>query len=217
MIQILIVEDERPIANLIRMSLRRAGYCCHCAFDGQEALAMTEKSSYDLVLLDVMLPGIDGFTLAEYICPKQIPVIFITAKASVMDRVKGLRMGAEDYLVKPFDVLELLARVEVVLRRYHKLDARIEVGGLVIDTLSMTVTREEQEIRLTKTEYDLLLLFARNPRIALYRETIYERVWNEEFPYGSKAVDLHIQRLRKKVGWEHCLKAVNKVGYRLEV
>ena len=96
MIQILIVEDERPIANLIRMSLRRAGYCCHCAFDGQEALAMTEKSSYDLVLLDVMLPGIDGFTLAEYICPKQIPVIFITAKASVMDRVKGLRMGAED-------------------------------------------------------------------------------------------------------------------------
>ncbi len=217
MIQILIVEDERPIANLIRMSLRRAGYCCHCAFDGQEALAMTEKSSYDLVLLDVMLPGIDGFTLAEYICPKQIPVIFITAKASVMDRVKGLRMGAEDYLVKPFDVLELLARVEVVLRRYHKLDARIEVGGLVIDTLSMTVTRAEQEIRLTKTEYDLLLLFARNPRIALYRETIYERVWNEEFPYGSKAVDLHIQRLRKKVGWEHCLKAVNKVGYRLEV
>lgn len=217
MIQILIVEDERPIANLIRMSLRRAGYCCHCAFDGQEALAMTEKSSYDLVLLDVMLPGIDGFTLAEYICPKQIPVIFITAKASVMDRVKGLRMGAEDYLVKPFDVLELLARVEVVLRRYHKLDARIEVGGLVIDTLSMTVTRAEQEIRLTKTEYDLLLLFARNPRIALYRETIYERVWNEDFPYGSKAVDLHIQRLRKKVGWEHCLKAVNKVGYRLEV
>lgn len=217
MIQILIVEDEHPISNLIRMSLRRAGYCCHCAFDGQEALTMTEKNSYDLILLDVMLPGIDGFTLAEYICPKQIPVIFITAKASVMDRVKGLRMGAEDYLVKPFDILELLARVEVVLRRYHKLDARMEIGGLVIDTLSMTVTREDQEIRLTKKEYDLLLLFARNPRIALYRETIYERVWNEDFPYGSKAVDLHIQRLRKKVGWEHCLKAVNKVGYRLEV
>lgn len=217
MIQILIVEDEHPISNLIRMSLRRAGYCCHCAFDGQEALTMTEKNSYDLILLDVMLPGIDGFTLAEYICPKQIPVIFITAKASVMDRVKGLRMGAEDYLVKPFDILELLARVEVVLRRYHKLDARMEIGGLVIDTLSMTVTRDEQEIRLTKKEYDLLLLFARNPRIALYRETIYERVWNEDFPYGSKAVDLHIQRLRKKVGWEHCLKAVNKVGYRLEV
>lgn len=217
MIHILIVEDERPISDLIRMSLRRAGYCCHSAFDGLEALELIEKNSYDLVLLDVMLPGMDGFSLAEYICPREIPVIFITAKASVMDRVTGLRMGAEDYIVKPFDILELLARVEVVLRRYRKLNSRIEVGGLVIDTVSMTVYRGTEDIRLTKKEYDLLLLFARNPRVALYRETIYERVWNEDFPYGSKAVDLHIQRLRKKVGWEHCLKAVNKVGYRLEV
>ena len=216
MIQILIVEDEKPISTLIRMSLKRAGYVCDCAYDGLEALDLLEKKCYDLILLDVMLPQIDGFSLMEYIRPMGIPVIFLTAVNTVMDRVKGLRMGAEDYIVKPFEVLELLARVEVVLRRYNKTGAIINVGGLAIDTVAMTVVGPEGEIKLTKKEYDLLLLFARNPNVALYRETIYERVWNEEFPYGSKTVDLHIQRLRKKVGWEKCLKAVNKVGYRLE-
>ncbi len=162
-----------------------------------------------------MLPQIDGFELMEYIRPTGTPVIFITAKDSVGDRVKGLRMGAEDYIVKPFEVLELLARVDVVLRRYSKTSGVIEIGGLTIDTRAMIVRRGGEIIALTKKEYDLLLLFARNPGIALYRETIYERVWNEEFPYGSKTVDLHIQRLRKKVGWEDRLVAVNKVGYRL--
>lgn len=217
MIHILIAEDEKPISNLIRISLKRAGYGCSCAFDGLEALNLIEKQRFDLILLDIMLPGIDGFSLMEYIRPMEIPVIFITAMNSVMDRVKGLRMGAEDYIIKPFEVLELLARVEVVLRRYNKTADRIEIGGLTIDTAAMTVTKQGEEINLTKKEYDLLLLFARNPNIALYRETIYERVWNEDYPYGSKTVDLHIQRLRKKVGWEKLLKAVNKVGYRLEV
>ena len=216
MIHILIVEDEKPISNLLCMSLKRAGYACDCAFDGVSALNQLEQQCYDLILLDIMLPQIDGLSLMEYIRPKGIPVIFITAMNAVMDRVKGLRMGAEDYIVKPFEVMELLARVEVVLRRYNKTAGRIEIGGLAIDTVAMTVLREDEEIKLTKKEYDLLLLFARNPNVALYRETIYERVWNEEFPYGSKAVDLHIQRLRKKVGWEKLLKAVNKVGYRLE-
>ena len=164
-----------------------------------------------------MLPQVDGFELMEYIRPLEIPVIFLTAKASVSDRVKGLRLGAEDYIVKPFEVIELLARVDVVLRRYRKCDMIIEVGGLRIDTGSMQVWRGGEEVNLTRTEYELLLLFARNPRRAMYRETIYERVWGEEYPFGSKAVDLHVQRLRKKVGWEHQLQAVNKVGYRLEV
>ena len=216
MIHILIVEDEKPISDLIRMSLKRAGYTCDCAFDGVQALNCLEKQSYDLILLDIMLPQIDGFSLMEYIRPIGIPVIFLTAVNGVMDRVKGLRMGAEDYIVKPFEVLELLARVEVVLRRYNKTAELIEVGGLTIDTVAMTVLKDGAEVKLTRKEYELLLLFARNPRVALYRETIYERVWNEEFPYGSKTVDLHIQRLRKKVGWENRLKAVNKVGYRLE-
>ena len=164
-----------------------------------------------------MLPEIDGFELMEYIRPMKVPVIFLTAKSAVKDRVKGLKLGAEDYIVKPFEVIELLASIDVVLRRYQKTDMVLEIGGLKIDTRSMQVWRDEAEISLTKTEYELLLLFARNPRRALYRETIYERVWGEPYPFGSKAVDIHIQRLRKKTGWETCLRAVNKIGYRLEV
>ena len=217
MINILIVEDEKPISNLIRLSLTKEGYHCVCVFDGAAAADLLDRSKFDLILLDVMLPQVDGFELMEYIRPLEIPVIFLTAKASVADRVKGLRLGAEDYIVKPFEVIELLARVDVVLRRYRKCDMIIEIGGLRIDTGSMQVWRGEEEINLTRTEYELLLLFARNPRRAMYRETIYERVWGEEYPFGSKAVDLHVQRLRKKIGWEHQLQAVNKVGYRLEI
>lgn len=215
MIRILIVEDEKPIAELIRLSLRKAGYFCTCVYDGHAAANLLTSDSFDLILLDVMIPGPDGFELMEDIRPTGTPVIFITARSSVDDRVHGLRMGAEDYIVKPFEVLELLARVDVVLRRYHKTDSVLEIGGLTIDTEAMLVSRSSSDIALTRKEYDLLLLFARNPGIALYRETIYERVWHEEFPFGSKTVDLHIQRLRKKVGWEKQLVAVNKVGYRL--
>ncbi len=217
MIQILIVEDEPPISNLIRLSLSKEGYACTCAPDGAQAADLLERGRYDLILLDVMLPEIDGFELMEYIRPMEIPVIFLTAKNAVADRVRGLRAGAEDYIVKPFEVVELLARVDVVLRRYRKNGAVLRVGGLEIDTCAMQVMRDGVEIALTKKEYDLLLLFARNPRRALFRETIYERVWGEEYQYGSKTVDLHVQRLRKKVGWEARLQAVNKVGYRLEV
>lgn len=217
MIEILIVEDEKPISNLIRLSLSKQGYVCTCVYNGAEAADLLETHRYDLVLLDVMLPEIDGFELMEYIRPMEIPVIFITAKNAVSDKVKGLRAGADDYIVKPFEIVELLARVDVVLRRYKKTETVLRVGGLEIDTYAMQVRRDELAISLTKKEYDLLLLFAQNPHRALYRETIYERVWGEEYQYGSKTVDLHVQRLRKKLGWEHALQAVNKVGYRLEV
>lgn len=217
MIEILIIEDEKPISNLIRLSLSKQGYVCTCVYNGAEAADLLETHRYDLVLLDVMLPEIDGFELMEYIQPMEIPVIFITAKNAVSDKVKGLRAGADDYIVKPFEIVELLARVDVVLRRYKKTETVLRVGGLEIDTYAMQVRRDELAISLTKKEYDLLLLFAQNPHRALYRETIYERVWGEEYQYGSKTVDLHVQRLRKKLGWEHALQAVNKVGYRLEV
>ncbi|MCI8448539.1 MAG: response regulator transcription factor [Eubacterium sp.] len=217
MIHILIAEDEKPISNLIKLSLKNAGYSCDCAFDGGEAADMIEENNYDLILLDIMLPDIDGFELMEYIRPLEIPVIFITAKNSVQDKVKGLRMGAEDYIVKPFEIIELLARIDVVLRRYHKADDIIKIAGLMIDTKSRKVTRGGIEIALTPKEYELLLLFAQNPNTALYRETIYERIWEKEFVYGSKAVDLHIQRLRRKAHLEKELQAVNKVGYRFEV
>ena len=217
MINILIVEDEKAISNLMTMSLKRTGYNCTCVYNGADAADMLEKKRFDLVLLDVMLPGVDGFTLMEFIRPKEIPVIFITAKNSLDDRVRGLRMGAEDYIVKPFDVLELIARVDVVLRRFNKTESLMKIGGLEIDTEGMRVTKNGSEISLTPKEYEILLLFVHNPGVALYREIIYERVWNEDFPFGSKTVDLHIQRLRKKVGWENKIRAVNKVGYRLEV
>lgn len=214
---ILIVEDEKAISNLIRLSLSKEGYACTCAYDGIQAADLIEKNRYDLILLDIMLPGFDGFELMDYIRPMEIPVIFITAKNNVNDRVKGLRAGAEDYIVKPFEIVELLARVDVVFRRYHKAETVLSVADLEIDTSSRQVKRNGEEVHLTPKEYDLLLLFAQNPRRAMYRETIYERVWGAEFQYGSKTVDLHVQRLRKKAGLDKQLKAVSKVGYRLEV
>lgn len=217
MIKILIVEDEKPIANLIKLSLTKGGYFCQCVHDGAAAVDLIDTNVYDLILLDVMLPEIDGFTLMEYIAPLEIPVIFITAKNATEDRVKGLRMGAEDYIVKPFEIIELLARVDVVLRRNKKTSSFINIAGLTIDVRSMRVKRGADEIHLTRKEFDLLLLFVNNPDMALYRETIYERVWGGDMEIGSKTVDLHVQRLRKKVKWNKELQAVNKVGYRLGV
>lgn len=215
MIRVLIVEDEKPISDLIKLSLTKAGYSCTCTYDGTTAANILEEEHFDLALLDVMLPEVSGFELMEYIQPTGTPVIFITAKNSVDDRVKGLRMGAEDYIVKPFEVMELLARVEVVLRRYQKTEDLLTVGELTIDMRSLQVQRNGETILLTKKEWDLMLLFAQNPGAALYRETIYERVWGGEYPVGSRVVDLHIQRLRKKIGWEDKLQTVNRVGYRL--
>lgn len=216
MIRILVVEDEMAISNLIAVNLRKAGYVCECVFDGMAAADALEATRYDLVLLDVMLPKVDGYELMNYIAPMEIPVIFLTAKASVTDRVKGLRLGADDYLTKPFEIIELLARVESVLRRYHKTESTIAEGDLVIDTASRTVRRGEETINLTKKEFELLLLFVRNKNIALYRETIYERIWGGDYMGDSRTVDLHVQRMRKKVGWEDRIVPVYKVGYRLE-
>lgn len=217
MIQILVVEDEKPISELLRLSLTKAGYGCVCAYDGVEAADRIETEIFDLILLDVMLPGISGFELMDYIRFTGTPVIFITAKNAVSDRVKGLRMGAEDYIVKPFEILELLARVEGVLRRHGKLETVIRVGGLEINTLSMTVTRDRTEIPLTRKEYEILLLFARNPGIVLYKSTIYERIWGSEYPDSTRTVELHVQRMKKKVGWNDRIKPVFAMGYRLEV
>lgn len=198
MIRILIVEDEKPISNLIRLSLTKAGYHCTCVYDGNAAVDKLDREIFDLILLDIMLPGANGFELMDYIRPLGIPVIFLTAVNSVNNRVRGLKMGAEDYVIKPFEIVELLARVEVVLRRYNKMIQHLHAAGIDIDTVSMTVKRDDEEIPLTNKEYELLLLFARNPGIALYKETIYERVWGGEYVPGSRTVELHIQRMRKK-------------------
>ncbi|HIR64123.1 MAG TPA: response regulator transcription factor [Candidatus Faecousia faecigallinarum] len=217
MIRILIVEDEKPIANLIDWNLTSCGYACQKAYDGLTAADLILENTYDLVLLDIMLPGIDGYSLLEQIKPTGTPVIFLTAKGSVADRVQGLRAGADDYLTKPFEVVELLARVESVLRRVGKSNNRIQIGDVVIDQTSMQATKGGVPVPLTKKEFELLLLFARNQNIALFRQTIYERVWESDYLGDSRTVDLHVQRLRKKLGWQDKLVAVYKVGYRLEV
>ncbi len=217
MIKILIVEDEAPISNLISMSLEKAGYQCECVFDGMEAADRLEEEHYDLVLLDIMLPKVDGYELMEYIQPMGIPVIFLTAKSNVEDTVKGLEMGAEDYLTKPFEIVELLARVEVVLRRYNKKEQYLRVEDVEVDTRSRTVKKDKKMVRLTNKEYELLLMFIKNKNIALFRDVIYERIWEKDYTGESRTVDLHVQRLKRKLGWEEKIKTIYKIGYRLEV
>ncbi|MDE6881664.1 MAG: response regulator transcription factor [Lachnospiraceae bacterium] len=217
MIKILIVDDEKPICDLIDMNLSAAGYFCVAVQDGLAAIEAVEKNNFDLVLLDIMLPGADGYDVMEYIRPFKVPVIFISAKHEVKDRVRGLKLGADDYLIKPFDVTELLARVEAVLRRYNKTDKVIMLGDVEIDMEARRVTRSGSPVSLTSKEFDLMLLFVENRNVALFRENLYERVWDDEYFANSRTLDLHVQRLRKKLGWEKNLVAVYKVGYRLEL
>jgi len=216
MLKILIAEDEEAIANLIRINLKKAGYACECAYDGEEAANFMENGNYDLLLLDIMLPKISGYELMDYAKTLGLPVIFITAMSSINNKVVGLRMGAEDYITKPFEIVELLARVETVLRRYHKIGKVIKVLDVEIDLTSRIVLQNGKQVLLTLKEYELLLFFARNQNIALYREVIYEKVWEKEYTGDSRTVDLHVQRLKKKLGWEGHICAVYKIGYRLE-
>ncbi len=215
MIKILIAEDEEPIANLIRMNLMKVCYKCTWASDGVKAADLMMEENFDLLLLDIMLPGYNGYELMEYAKRLNLPVIFLTALGSTEHKVKGLKMGADDYLPKPFEIVELLARVESVLRRYRKSENILIVEGVTIDVSSHTVLCKGEEVNLTPKEFELLLLFARNRNIALYRETIYENVWGGEYMGQSRTVDLHVQRLKKKLHWENVITAVYKVGYRL--
>jgi len=216
MIRILIVEDELPISDVIRWNLTKAGYECVCAYDGMVAADILEEQSFDLILLDVMLPHIDGFELMEYIKPMGIPVIFLTAKSALEDRMRGLTSGAEDYMVKPFEIVELLARVNIVLRRYHKAEQYLTIRDITVDTDNQIVVKAGQEVVLTPKEFELFLLLLRNRNITLFRERIYEEIWGTEYSVESRTLDLHIQRLRKKLALEDILKTVFKVGYRLE-
>ena len=162
MIEILIVEDEKPISDLIRLNLMKAGYSCTCTFDGMEAADILEERNFDLIILDVMLPKLNGFELMEYIKPLGIPVIFLTAKATLDDRLRGLTSGAEDYMVKPFEIVELLARVNIVLRRYNKMEQQLTFKDIAIDTKNQNVSKAGKHIELTPKEFELLELLMRN-------------------------------------------------------
>ena len=217
MLKVLIVEDEKAISNLILINLKAEGYSCTCAYDGKEAADQIEKNNYDLILLDIMLPEIDGYELLEYIRPTETPVIFITAKGNLHDRVQGLRLGADDYIVKPFQISELTARVDSLLRRMGKSVTQFSLFGVEINTESRIVTKDGIPIDLTLKEFDLLVELIRNKNVALYRDSLYEKVWNEPFTGETRTLDSHIQRLRKKLDWDEHIKTVFRIVYRLEV
>lgn len=210
---ILVVEDGQEINELIYVSLSAEGYCCTRAYDGEEAADLIEDHDYDLVLLDIMLPKIDGYELLNYIRPLGIPVIFITAKTEINDCIQGLRLGADDYISKPFQIGEVLARVEAVLRRVGKGEKKIELYGVTIDLDSHEVRKDGQPIELTVKEFELLIQLVQNKNVALRRSWLYERVWESEFTGETRTLDTHIQRLRKKLAWEDQIKTVFRIGY----
>ncbi len=214
--KILVVEDEAPIRDLISINLQLVGYEVFIAEDGIIAEKFLENQKVDLILLDVMIPGIDGFSLIEKIKKHNTPVIFVTAKESVLDRVKGLRLGAEDYIIKPFETIELLARIEVVLRRYNKNKQIIKFKNIEVDTEQRIVNLNNKEVYLTVKEYELLVLLLQNKNMALSRDQILERVWGFEYGGETRTVDIHIQRIREKLDLKNNIKTVFKVGYRLE-
>lgn len=214
---ILIVEDDTSISNLIKINLDSEGYICVCAYDGKTAADYIERTRFDLILLDIMLPEIDGYELLEYIRPMEIPVIFITAKGSLIDRIKGLKSGADDYIVKPFQIGELIARVEAILRRAGRARTVYNIFDVEINTNSRTVKKNGKEISLTMKEFDILVEFVKHKNVALYRDRLYESVWNEPFMGETRTLDSHIQRLRRKLDWGEHIKTVFRIGYRLEV
>jgi DNA-binding response OmpR family regulator len=213
--EILIVEDEIPINTLIKKNLELVGHRCSSVYDGQAAVEAVAVHEYDLILLDVMLPGLDGFDVFEKM--HGIPTIFLTAKSGLSDRLKGLTMGADDYLTKPFEMLELLARVDAVLRRTKKDAKFFTIDNVTIHFDSRQVFLDGNGIDCTPREFDLLEALVVNRNIALSREKLLSLAWGYDYEGDTRTVDVHIQKLRKKLGLEERIKTVYKLGYRLEV
>ncbi len=214
MATILVAEDERPINELIKRNLKLVGHTVLQVYDGYSAVEATAKNDIDLILLDVMLPGLSGFEVKEHL-GADTPVIFVTAKTGLNSRLKGLGLGADDYLEKPFEILELLARVEAVLRRTHKEQDSFELDGCTVKLKMRRVYLYEEEITLTPQEFELLCVLIKNRNLALSRDKLLELAWGYDYEGDTRTVDVHIQKLRKKLGWETRLQTVYKLGYRL--
>ena len=215
--KILVIEDDRASSELLCMNLNAAGYETAAAYDGEEArrlLLWHEDAS--LALVDIMLPKRDGFELMEDFRKKHIPVIYLTAKDDVVSKVRGLRLGAEDYMVKPFEMLELLVRIEKVLERTGRARRMLEIRDIQVDLVRHQVTKNGVIVSLKPMEYDLFVLLLQNRNIALGREEILRRVWGEEFLGESRTVDVHIGQLRKKLDLYEEIRTIPKLGYRLE-
>ena len=216
MARILIVEDDRSINTLIRKNLELVGHDCVSVFDGESVFDELEKQAFDLILLDIMLPKLDGFQVIQKMS-ENIPVIFLTARGAVQDRIKGLKLGADDYIVKPFDMMEMQARVESVLRRTNKADISFELGGVKVDLAGRQVFFNGDLIDFAPQEFLLIETLIKNRNIALSRDKLLEIAWGYDYGGDTRTVDVHIHNIRKKLCWENVVKTVYKVGYRLEV
>ncbi|GFI45348.1 transcriptional regulatory protein SrrA [Lachnospiraceae bacterium] len=217
-IKILVIEDEEAINDVISMSLRATGYEVISFLDGDDASVSLEKGhDYDCAVVDVMLPGKDGFALLPELQKYEIPVIFLTAKGELQDKVKGLTGGAEDYMVKPFEMLELLIRIDKILKRRGSFQEKISIYDVVIDREKRVVTKGGQEVYLKPMEFDCLMMLARNKNRALTRSQLLGALWGMEFEGETRTVDAHIGRIRKKLGFEDVIKTIPRIGYRLEV
>lgn len=214
MANLLLVEDDASVRRLVTLQLSLVGYDVRAAEDAAAARALLADGAPDLAILDIMLPGEDGFSLAETMIEREIPVLFLTAKTAVNDRVRGLRLGAEDYMLKPFEPEELLARVENILRRARKERTRFVFDALTVDLPSRRVTKDGREVALTALEFDLLAMLVRRNNVALSREALLAGgVWGYAYQGETRTVDVHIQRLRGKIGAEY-IETVYKYGYR---
>lgn len=214
MATLLIIEDDQAINGLMARTLSITGHQCLTAYTGSEAISMIKEQAVDLALLDINLPDMDGFGVMKHL--GKIPVIFVTARSEIGDRVRGLDGGAEDYIAKPFHLQELVSRVNVVLRRYKREDVFC-LGTVKIDFCNGKAYRDGREIPLTKQEFELLRALILNKNITLTREQLLNAAWGWEYDGDERTVDVHIQRLRKKLNWKGQIKTVYKTGYRLEL
>ena len=215
--RILIVEDDNSIASAVRLNLQVAGYDCTMFDDGRKAAdALENDHAYDLALLDIMLPGIDGFELFGYMERYNIPVIYMTAKTDSESEIKGLRDGAEDYIVKPFDVLTLMVRIEKVLRRTGRLNTVYRILDIEVNSETRTVTKGGQIIYLQPLEFDVFLLLLKYKNMTVTREQLMSEVWGYDYVSETRVLDTKIFSLRKKLDLGDVLKTLPKLGYRLE-
>ena len=215
MAHILIVEDDKDINDLVAKNLKLVGHTFVQAFDGAEAIRLASECAFDLILLDVMLPSMDGFEVLKKISFE--PIIFITAKDGLEDKLHGLFLGADDYIVKPFEMLELLARIDVVLRRFERNTTVFSLDKTLVNLSDRTVTVGGAFVDLSPREFELLEVLIKNQNIALSREKLLELAWGYDYMGETRTVDNHIQKLRSKLEWEDRVKTVYKWGYRLEV
>lgn len=213
--KILIVEDDSNIAKYILACLAVGNYEGEICEDGSRAVEKILGGGCDLVLLDVMLPGLDGFEVMERVRECQVPVIYLTAVQDVASKVRGLQSGAEDYIVKPFEVLELLARIDLVMKRHHKSETRFTYGDILLDTERHLVQKGEDRVSLSPKEFDVLAYFIRHQDIVISREMLLSAVWGYGFEGETRTVDTHVQQVRKKLGLQGRLVTVPTYGYRL--